>query len=236
MTINDEMWASARESTIRGNISGTWHGCSRVTQSYCSSPCIFHIPLPFQCLYPKAVCAHLRLFSDTSPSIQPSVFYPLYQLHLFAVATMRDIWPLINEEIQYINNSNRLNANELTSYYIKRYKYTIEFSNTCFPFMCRHGSCPIYINLKREENSSVVTLTKFLSLIRTSKTQNALDHTLYIRILNNPRAPARLQSVHCTKKRNRCAAILYDILIWRHAPSYSLGKSDALHTQLRIKW
>ena len=66
MAINKEMWASVRESTIHGNISGTWHGSSEATQSYYSSPCILHILLFFQCLCLKTVCAPHHLFCDTS--------------------------------------------------------------------------------------------------------------------------------------------------------------------------
>jgi hypothetical protein len=107
-----------RESTIHGNILGTWHGCSWVTQSYYSSPCIFHTLLLFQCLCLRIVCAPRHLFYDTSPCIQPSVFYPPHQWHLFQVVIKTDIWPLINTEFQYISPQ-RLKR-ELIHYILKR--------------------------------------------------------------------------------------------------------------------
>jgi hypothetical protein len=33
-------------------------------------------------------------------------------------------------------------------------RYTIEFPNTCFSFMCRHGSCSIHIHLQHEKKLS----------------------------------------------------------------------------------
>lgn len=122
--------------------------------------------------------------------------------------------------------------------YQKDNKPTIEFSNASFSFVGRHGCCSININLHLNASSQQKHSGKYGSCIKEKKrptrshyhkTGHRKISTLYIRILSSPRAPARLQSVHCTRKRSKCAAGLYDIRIWRHAPSHSLGKSDALN-------
>jgi len=67
------------ESTIHGNISSTWHGCSWAVLSCYSSPCIFHTLLLFQCQCQYAAYVPHHLFFGTFPGILPSASYLLYQ-------------------------------------------------------------------------------------------------------------------------------------------------------------
>ena len=70
---------------------------------------------------------------------------------------------------------------------------TIEFFDTGFPLMSRHRCRAIHINSGGHIDNVSTEPTNL---------QQSMPQTLYMRILSRPSAPARLQSVHCTRKRN----------------------------------
>ena len=47
-------------------------------------------------------------------------------------------------------------------------KFTIELSNTCFPFMSRHGGCAIHVDLYHEAESQRSKFNLFQDSLKTN--------------------------------------------------------------------